>query len=151
MEKDPRLINIYLKIHNKRSLTMDDLQYLAIYSPECFEKTCKNVVYNFPNAKPIMEPVQISEPAQIPAFEPESPEPAPTVDVYAGEQGKIRQVLQNLRKLERESLPQTGVNAKEVKDLLGNLFMELLFPHDDKSTTLQMPESPNTASIDFKV
>ena len=67
MAKDPRLLNIYLKIHNKRSLTMDDLQYLAIYSPECFEKTCKNVVYNFPNAKPIMEPTPNSTP-EAPVF-----------------------------------------------------------------------------------
>lgn len=151
MEKDPRLINIYLKIHNKRSLTMDDLQYLALYSPECFEKTCKNVVYNFPNAKPIMEPEPVSEPAPEPVYEPVAPEQTPAVDAYAGEQSKIRQVLKNLRKLERESLPQTGVNAKEVKDLLGNLFMELLFPHDDKSTTLKMPEEPGTTSFDFKV
>ena len=46
MEKDTHLVNIYLKIHNKRSLTIDDLRYLAKYDPECFEKTCKNVVYN---------------------------------------------------------------------------------------------------------
>ena len=28
-------MNIYLKIHNKQSLTVDDLRYLAKYSPEC--------------------------------------------------------------------------------------------------------------------
>ena len=57
MGKDTRLVNIYLKIHHKQPLTMDDLAYLAEYAPECFEKTCKNVVYNIPETKPIMEPV----------------------------------------------------------------------------------------------
>ena len=56
MGKDMHLVNIYLKIHNKQCLTMDDLRYLAEYSPECFEKTCKNVVYNMPETRPIMEP-----------------------------------------------------------------------------------------------
>ena len=56
MAKDTRLINIYLKIHHKRTLTMDDLGYLAAYDPECFEKTCKNVIYKVPEIKSIMEP-----------------------------------------------------------------------------------------------
>ena len=56
MKNDTVLVNIYQKIHAKKPLTMDDLRYLAKYSPECFEKTCKNVVYNFPEAKPVMEP-----------------------------------------------------------------------------------------------
>ncbi len=151
MEKDTRLINIYLKIHNKRSLTMDDLQYLALYSPECFEKTCKNVVYNFPNAKPIMEPASVEAPVPETSYVPLEKEPAPTLDVYISEQGKIRQVLNNLRRLEHNDLPQTNVNAVEVKNLLGNLFMELLFPHNDQSSTLNMPSAENTSSIDFKV
>ena len=54
MEKKTELINIYLKIHQKRDLTLDDLRYLAYYDPECFEKTCKNVVYNIPQAKPVI-------------------------------------------------------------------------------------------------
>ena len=56
VEKNTRLINIYLKIHHKKTLTINDLNYLAQYDPECFEKTCKNVVYNIPEAKPIMIP-----------------------------------------------------------------------------------------------
>ena len=43
-----RLINIYIKIHNKKNITMDDLRYLAQYDPECFRKTFANVVYNIP-------------------------------------------------------------------------------------------------------
>ncbi len=141
MEKDPRLINIYLKIHNKRCITMDDLQYLAIYSPECFEKTCKNVVYNFPNAKNIMEPkeVNVKNSEKKVSFEP-----------VAADHNKIREILKNLNNLEQNELPQTGVTAEEVKELLGNLYMELIFPHDDKIATLFMPESA-TSSFDFKV
>ena len=149
MAKDPRLLNIYLKIHNKRSLTMDDLQYLAIYSPECFEKTCKNVVYNFPNAKPIMEPTQ--EVVSQPTASPSEDFPVSLQDIVVTEQQKIDQVLENLKRLETEEMPQTTVNAREVKDLLGNLFMELLFPHNDKQSTLSMHITEPTGSFDFKV
>ncbi len=150
MAKDPRLINIYLKIHNKRSLTMDDLQYLALYSPECFEKTCKNVVYNFPNAKPIMEPETIPE-IPLPTEEKQEASTIDVQDFVLTEQQKIDQILSNLKRLEHDELPQTSVNAGEVKNLLGNLFMEMLFPHNDMPGTLIMPQAEASASIDFKV
>lgn len=56
MEKKTELINIYLKIHQKRDLSWEDLEYLARFDPECFEKTCHNVVYNLPQTKEIMLP-----------------------------------------------------------------------------------------------
>ena len=56
MGKDTRLVNIYIKIHNKRTLTMEDLKYLSKYDPECFEKTCKNIVYKMPEAKEVLQP-----------------------------------------------------------------------------------------------
>lgn len=151
MAKDPRLLNIYLKIHNKRSLTMDDLQYLALYSPECFEKTCKNVVYNFPNAKPIMEPEPTVQ--DVPADASTSLAlPAIRMEDYAlTEQQKIDKVLDNLKLLESDEIPQTNVNARDVKDLLGNLFMELLFPHNDMPGYLDMPTLEPASSVDFKV
>lgn len=149
MEKDPRLINIYLKIHNKRCITMDDLQYLAIYSPECFEKTCKNVVYNFPNAKTIMEPE--NENAKNNASEKDREQQSKvSFEPVAADYDKIREILKNLNNLEQNELPQTGVTAEEVKELLGNLYMEMIFPHDDKIATLFMPETA-TSSFDFKV
>lgn len=149
MEKDPRLINIYLKIHNKRCITMDDLQYLAIYSPECFEKTCKNVVYNFPNAKNIMEPE--NEKAKNNASEKDREQQSKvSFEPVAADYDKIREILKNLNNLEQNELPQTGVTADEVKELLGNLYMEMIFPHDDKIATLFMPETV-TSSFDFKV
>lgn len=147
MEKDPRLINIYLKIHNKRCLTMDDLQYLALYSPECFEKTCKNVVYNFPNAKTVMEPENV-EKADIPDSNVANL-PAVKFDSPAVDYGKIQQILQRLHQLEADELPQTGVKAEDVKNLLGNLYMELIFPHNDQLSTLWMPET-ETHTVDFR-
>ncbi len=129
MEKDMRLVNIYLKIYNKRSLTMDDLAYLAKYSPECFEKTCKNVIYNVPETKPIMEP---EPPAKEELSETTKPE--------SSECQKIELILENIKNLESNELPVSNIEAEEVKNLLGNLYMELLFPHNDKNTSVNMVE-----------
>lgn len=138
MGKDTRLVNIYLKIHHKQPLTMDDLAYLAEYAPECFEKTCKNVVYNIPETKPVMEPA-ISKPSN------EEPEPAAT------EQQSIEKVLENLKRLEVDDFPVTDVDIDKVKSLLGNLYMELLFPHNDKDTFINMANEEKKSSFDKKV
>lgn len=137
MGKDTHLVNIYLKIHNKKTLTMDDLAYLAKYSPECFEKTCKNVVYNIPEAKPIMEP---------PALKKQDEEPAPE----PSEQQKIEKVLDNLKRLEIDEFPIQEVDAEKVKSLLGNLYMELLFPHNDQDSFMDMSIDPGTPLFDKK-
>lgn len=137
MEKDTRLINIYLKIHNKKPLTLEDLGYLAEYDPECFEKTCKNVVYNIPETKPIMEP-DGSEPYE------EKTKPKP----YDRE--NIEKVLENIKKLEIDDFPVTSIDADVVKDLLGSLYMELLFPHDDKYTFIDMAEDEDVSVFDKK-
>ena len=122
MKKDTHLINIYLKIHNKKTLTMDDLRYLAKYSPECFEKTCQNVIYNFPAAKPVMEP---SAPQKyLPALS--KPQSAETQN--------IDYILSNLNLLDTRDYIYADIDAEQVKNLLGNLYMELLFPHNDTDT-----------------
>lgn len=137
MGKDTRLVNIYLKIHNKQPLTMDDLGYLAEYAPECFEKTCQNVVYNIPETKPIMKP------AEREAQEDEAkPEPV--------EQPGIEQVLENLKRLERDEFPVADIDVDRVKSLLGNLYMELLFPHNDKDTFMNMANNREASSFDKK-
>ncbi|MBP3489685.1 MAG: hypothetical protein J6K53_15030 [Roseburia sp.] len=137
MGKDTRLVNIYLKIHNKQPLTMDDLGYLAEYAPECFEKTCQNVVYNIPETKPIMKP------AEREVQEDEAkPEPA--------EQPGIEQVLENLKRLERDDFPVADIDVDKVKSLLGNLYMELLFPHNDKDTFMNMANNREASSFDKK-
>ena len=135
MEKDTRLINIYLKIHHKKTLTMNDLDYLAKYDPECFEKTCKNVVYNIPETKPIM----------IPDI-PESVEEEPENTEWRG----IDKVLENLKHLEMYDFPVANVDVDQVKNLLGNLYMELLFPHNDNYPFMDMTDGMNTSSFDKK-
>ncbi|MBE5866352.1 MAG: hypothetical protein E7292_09115 [Lachnospiraceae bacterium] len=137
MEKDNFLLNIYLKIHNKRPITMDDLRYLAQYDPECFEKTCKNVVYNLPETKPIMEPATTAPLKNGPA-------PQPT------ESFNVRAILENLKQLETDEYFFVNVDADRVKNLLGNLYMELLFPHNDKDTFIHMLDEGKTSSFDMK-
>ena len=131
MGKDTRLINIYLKIHNKKTLTMDDLAYLAEFDPECFTKTCKNVVYNIPEAKPIIESAvqeTLSDEAESESFGWQS----------------IEKILENLKRLEISDFPVSNIDTEEVKNLLGNLYMELLFPHNDKYTFMNMADSVNS-------
>lgn len=137
MSRDTHLINIYLKIHQKRPLTMKDLRYLAKYDPECFEKTCKNVVYNVPETKPIMEPIT---------------EKQQTAEAKIEDNGRqnIEQILENLKRLEVKKLPVADVDAEKVKNLLGNLYMELMFPHNDKDTFLNMPLSEQKSKFDKK-
>lgn len=142
MEKDTRLVNIYLKIHNKRSITIDDLRYLAQHDPECFEKTCKNVVYNLPKAKPVVDP-EVSESAGgvkkpgVGSFGAETVgtqfDAVAQVDAWdAPSKFDARKVLRNLRKMEIGETLFADVDLEQVKDLLGNLYMELLFPHNDE-------------------
>ncbi len=138
MGKDTRLVNIYLKIHNRKVLTMDDLGYLAEYDPECFVKTCKNVVYNIPETKPIME----SAPAEA-----ARDEPGPEVS----ERRNIEKILERLKRLETNDLPDISVDNETVKSLLGNLYMEMLFPHNDRDTFMNMADAGNKPCFDKRV
>ncbi len=138
MGKNVHLINIYLKIHNKRTLTMDDLRYLAQYDPECFNKTCKNVVYNLPETKPIMDPIhtktQVAEP---------EPQPSESQDIL--------KILENLKQLEASDYLLNNVDSDQVKNLLGNLYMELLFPHNDKDTFISYTDNENSSAFDKRI
>ena len=137
MGKNTRLLNIYLKIHNKKVLTMDDLGYLAEYDPECFAKTCKNVVYNIPETKPIMEP----------------PAPEAVRDEARQEAvdwKSIERVLEKLKSMEKNDFPGISLDNEKVKSLLGNLYMELLFPHNDKDTFMNMADNINQSTFDKK-
>lgn len=164
MEKDTRLINIYLKIHHRRMLTIEDLDYLAQYDPECFEKTCKNVVYNIPEAKPIMLP-EITEVIQRNGQSREwnSPqediskreenlsqknERKPVQEPQVPEWQNIEKVLENLKHLEMHEFPIADVDADKVKSLLGNLYMELLFPHNDNYPFFVMTDDTSTSTFD---
>ncbi len=141
MEKDTRLVNIYLKIYNKRPITVDDLRYLAEHDPECFEKTCKNVVYNIPQSKPIVDPETVKEDATRyvpPLSAGDKAEATGTqMDVQADAWDvpstfNARKVLRNLKKMEIGETLFADVDLEQVKNLLGSLYMELLFPHNDE-------------------
>ena len=143
MGKDTRLINIYLKIHNKQTITLDDLGYLAEHDPECFEKTCRNVVYNVPKVKPVME-LKVSE-----ALREE-----PKQEVSDGQNSdwqNISKILENLKRLEINEFPVADIDAGEIKNLLGNLYMELLYPHNDKYTFINMADNGNKPFLDKRV
>ncbi len=139
MDKNNRLINIYIKIHNKRTITMEDLQYLAMYDPECFRKTCANVVYNMPETKAVMSVAQVEH------SEPQDAENAENPDGF-----DVMAVLDRLKELEADSDIYGDISAKRVKNLLGNLFMELLFPHNDEETFIGAVEEEKTPSFDMK-
>lgn len=138
MGKNIRLINIYLKVHNKKVLTMDDLAYLAEYDPECFAKTCKNVVYNLPETKPIMEPA--------------APKPVCEETVSKDPDWKrIERVLENLKRMEKEDFPGINLDNEKVKSLLGNLYMELLFPHNGGEAFMNAADNTDRSMFDKKV
>lgn len=142
MGKDTRLVNIYIKIHNKRTLTVEDLKYLSKYDPECFEKTCRNIVYKLPETKEILQPKtkEGKQPPKPPIFE-----KIPT------DKQRIEEVLANLRQMELKELPVDDVRADEVKELLGNLYMELLFPHNDRERFFSMEDHEELSTFNKKV
>lgn len=137
MGKDTRLVNIYLKIHQKKTLTMDELGYLAEYDPECFAKTCKNVVYNIPETKPIME---------VPAPQDSNDDKKTELS----ERQNIEKILENLKRLEMNDYPVSSVDTDRVKSLLGNLYMELLFPHNDQEAFMDMTGLESGSLFDKK-
>lgn len=142
MGKDTALVNIYIKIHNKNVLTMDDLRYLAEYDPECFVKTCKNVVYNIPEAKPIME----SSPAESSPTESVKNKPEPEFS----DRQNIEKILERIKRLGKNDFPEINVDDETVKSLLGNLYMEMLFPHNDKHSFMDMSDDRNVSLFDKK-
>lgn len=146
MGKDTRLVNIYIKIHNNRTLTMDDLKYLSKYDPECFEKTCKNIVYKIPETEEILQPKRTREGTVLPPVP-----PAPPLEKPQPDKQKIEAVLDNLGKMEVEELPIRDVDSDTVKELLGSLYMELLFPHDDRAKFFSMEESETLSVFNKKV
>jgi len=125
MEQATRLVNIYIKLHNKHTLTVEDLNYLAKYDPECFEKTCRNLVYRMPETREILQP------EQEPGEEKQVPEPVPVFEKAPPDKQQIEAVLANLKQMELKELPVEQVDSEQVKELLGSLYMEMLFPHND--------------------
>ena len=142
MEKKTRLLNIYLKIHQKRELTWDDLEYLARFDPECFEKTCKNVVYNIPQAKDVILQKEEKEDKKV------LPQKTEGKRVDSG--FAIAQILKNLKQMEMKQNPFAEFDIDRVKNLLGNLYMELLFPHNDQESFFSAAEEDRGSRFDRK-
>lgn len=142
MEKNTRLLNIYLKIHQKRDLSWDDLEYLAEFDPECFEKTCKNVVYNIPQAKPVILQGEEKEEKKL---------LVPVKDSKRTDNRfSIEQALENLKQMEIKHIPIADFDVERVKNLLGNLYMELLFPHNDQDSFFGPVEEERGVHFDKK-
>lgn len=120
---------------------MDDLKYLAEYDPVCFEKTCKNIIYKMPETKKIFKP-------EAP---PSKAEPAlpPTTEESVTDKQKTEAVLDSLGKM--EELPVSDVKVEAVKNLLGDLYMELLFPHNDRAKYFSMEESESLSTFNKRV
>lgn len=144
-EKDNRLINIYIKIYNKKNITMDDLRYLAKYDPECFRKTCVNVVYNIPESKAVMNPVMMQDTEYTQGYD-SAGEPGDTEP----EEFNVLAVLDNLKQMDADETFYKGLDAKRVRNLLGDLFMEMLFPHNDKETFIYEDVSEDDPTFDMK-
>ncbi len=140
MGKDTRLVNIYIKIHNKHTLTLEDLRYLSKYDPECFEKTCKNIVYKMPETKEILQPEEANH---VPA------PPPPIMEKQPPNEEQINAVLSNLKHM--EELPVSDVDMDKVKNLLGNLYMEMLFPHNDRQKFFDMADVEEFSRFNKKV
>lgn len=203
MGKNVKLANIYIKIYNKCPLTMDDLAFLAKYDPECFEKTCHNLVYNVPETKKLMNPKNDAEPqkkatpqngkvSRNNAILQNGKAPQKNAALRNGETpqdnavpqsgevpqknaalqnggvaqntavtnstaeddtestSKIRALLENLKSMEVGQFDIQKLNADNVKQLLGSLYMELLFPHNDRDKSFEMGSSEDYSTFNKK-
>ena len=120
------------------------------------------MVYNIPESRPIMEPVVEAgkEAEQRDNFVPNQKvnwkkrklvvKPAPVNSTKDETRADIEAILDNLKRLERDELPVSDMDAEKVKNLLGNLFMEQLFPHNDKDTFMELLPGKQTSFFDKK-
>lgn len=60
-------------------------------------------------------------------------------------------ILDKLKRLEANDFPDISIDSETVKSLLGNLYMELLFPHDDKYNFMDITDTENASIFDRKV
>lgn len=128
---------------------MDDLTFLSKYDPECFAKTCQNLIYNIPETKELMHQEKVSE-------ENVKQLPAEIVREPLGEKVILKKenmelLLQNLKKMEMKEVSVQEVKAEKVKNLLGSLYMEMLFPHNDKDQYFGIEQEEKEAKFNKKV
>ncbi|MCI8635549.1 MAG: hypothetical protein HFJ05_08105 [Eubacterium sp.] len=173
MEKNVRLADIYVKIYNKQPLMMEDLAFLAKYDRECFEKTCYNLIYNIPEAKELMKPIPSEGAEDRQEKSEESAEENPRIqqemqkggapaeaapqEVVSDTAGREEQrpeigvLLDNLKKMEWQEMPVPNLDAGKVKNLLGSLYMEMMFPHNDRYRYFDLEESSHRSIFNKKV
>lgn len=153
--KDMKLVNIYIKIHNKQVLTMDDLAYLAKYNPECFKKTCDNLIYKIPETKELVkstEKAPAPEKKQNNTAEPARNPFEVTAEEKARNERMILQFLESLKELESSKISTLqSVDIAQVKELVGNLFMENLFPHDGLQGYFDVHNEDSTSTFNVRV
>ena len=75
----------------------------------------------------------------------------PLMEKPAPDKRQIEEVLSNLGKMEADDLPIQDVDTDTVKELLGSLYMELLFPHNDREKFFSIEESENLSVFNRKV
>lgn len=81
---------------------------------------------------------------ELPPVESEADKSEPKVS----ERQNIEKILERLKRLEMNDIPDINVDDETVKSLLGNLYMEMLFPHNDRDTFLGMAAVGNQSSFD---
>lgn len=152
MEKNIKLADIYIKIYNKQPLMFDDLMFLSAFDPECFEKTCKNLLYNLPEAKELMKPqnAEESRKAEVPAMREASQSAAAAeklqeqtavqAAMQKPQKEEITALLENLKRMEWKEDLVKEIDVECVKNLLGSLYMEMLFPHNDRYQYFQLED-----------
>ncbi len=153
-EKDMRLVNIYIKIHNKKPLLMDDLAYLAKYNPECFKKTCDNLIYNIPEAKALVAVPEEEVSQEHSQITPEETK-GTLFQISAEEKAQIERVimqfLENLKDMESSEVNTLqSVDVAQVKDLVGNLYMEKMFPHSGMQEYFDIHKQEPTSTFNAR-
>ncbi|MCM1258252.1 MAG: hypothetical protein NC307_10430 [Roseburia sp.] len=137
MGKNARLADIYIKIYNKKPLMWEDMKFLAVYDPECFEKTCKNLIFNIPETEKLMQPETEQEEMMENISRMSEVLPALPKNPVLSDRDRIAILLENLKKMEKDEFGVQEVSVEKVKNLLGNLYMEMLFPHNDREKYFQ--------------
>lgn len=150
MGKNIRLADIYIKIYNKRPLTLEDLTFLAKYDRECFEKTCQNLFYNIPEVKELLQREPKENPVKPPKQSTSFQASAKAMEEEPSQTVRIQTLLENLKKMEWEEFPMPDLDTEKVKNLLGSLYMEMLFPHNDKYRYFQLEEEADSSIFNQK-
>ena len=64
---------------------------------------------------------------------------------------QMEAALANLKQMEEESLPIGEIDVNMVKNLLGNLYMEMLFPHTGRAKFFSMEDQEYLSVFNKKV